>query len=296
MPWLAAKEPPMLSPAAWHRYKNAVDKFLVFLGDSARSDIAYVTKQNITDFVLFVAKKHSLSTANTDLKILSSAFRYAVGDGLRLDNPCNLISKLPRGSSKRRRPFTVEEIKKLLAVANEEWRGIILFGLYTGLRLGDIVSLKWREIAGNILNMDTNKTGRPVDVPLVAPVQRYLAMLAKGRPSDLVFPLAASKKAAAEGNTRRLSAQFHNLLVSAGLAHTRSKKNTGRGHSTSRTPSELSFHCLRHTTTSWLKRANVADGLVMDIVGHDTVEASGIYTKYDEPSKRTALEKLPEVF
>lgn len=294
--WLAAKEPPMLSRAAWHRYKNAVDKFLGFLGTSAGNDIAYVSKQKISEFVLFVSKKHSLSTANTDLKILSSAFRYAVGDGLRLDNPCNGITKLPRGSTKRRRPFTVEEIKMLLAVASEEWRGIILFGLYTGLRLGDIVGLKWREIAGNILNMDTNKTGRPVDVPLVAPVQRYLAMLAKGKPSDLVFPLASSKKAAAEGNTRRLSAEFHSLLVLAGLTHTRSKKNTGRGHSTSRMTSELSFHCLRHTTTSWLKRANVSDGLTMDIVGHDTVEASGLYTKFDAPSKRAALEKLPEVF
>jgi hypothetical protein len=50
-------------------------------------------------------------------------------------------------------------------------------------------------------------------------------------------------------------AQFYTLLVKAGLAKKRSKKNTGRGHSVKRTVSELTFHSLRHNTTSWLKRA-----------------------------------------
>lgn len=295
--WLDSKKPPMMTQSAWHRYKNAADKFLSFLGDNAKSDIAYISRTKIHEFVVSVSNKHSPSTANTDLKILSGAFRAAVGEGLRLDNPCNGVARLPRSSRGIRRPFTVDEVKVLLGVADDEWLGIILFGLYTGQRLGDIVGLTWSQLEERArLKLVTSKTGRAVVVPLVAPVQRYLSTRQVGRPGDFLFPRAAAAKAQAEGNTRRLSATFFALLVKSGLAAPRSKKSTGRGHSTSRKTSELSFHSLRHTTTSWLKRANVADGLAMDIVGHDTLEASGQYTHFDEPSKRAALEALPQVY
>jgi len=42
--------------------------------------------------------------------------------------------------------FTLPELRSLLAVANDEWKSLILFGLYTGQRLGDLARLTWQNV------------------------------------------------------------------------------------------------------------------------------------------------------
>jgi integrase len=84
--------------------------------------------------------------------------------------------------------------------------------------------------------------------------------------------------------------------VKAGLADKRSKKNTGRGHSVKRTVSELTFHSLRHNTTSWLKKAGVPESVVRDIIGHESELVSRDYTHVDDDSNRDAIRRLPNIF
>lgn len=57
--------------------------------------------------------------------------------------------------------------------------------------------------------------------------------------------------------------------------------------------SELTFHSLRHNTTSWLKKAGVPESVVRDIIGHESQLVSLNYTHVDEETKRAAIEKLP---
>ena len=54
-------------------------------------------------------------------------------------------------------------------------------------------------------------------------------------------------------------------------------KNSGKGHSVKRTVSELSFHSLRHNTTSWLKKAGVPESVVHDIIGLESELVSRNY-------------------
>jgi site-specific recombinase XerD len=111
--WLANKKAE-LQPGAYKRYENAVDKLLAFLAERADRDIAYVHKRDITALRDRTASKLSASTANTDLKILRSAFRQAVSDGLRLDNPATAVSELADRKAPddpERRPFTEAELK-----------------------------------------------------------------------------------------------------------------------------------------------------------------------------------------
>ena len=56
--------------------------------------------------------------------------------------------------------------------ATSEWEGMILFGLYTGQRLGDLATLRWNHIdlQREELRLQTNKTGRSVTIPLAAPL------------------------------------------------------------------------------------------------------------------------------
>lgn len=97
--WLANKKAE-LQPGAHKRYENAVDKLLDFLAERADRDIAYVHKRDITALRDQTATTLSASTANTDLKILRSAFKQAVSDGLRLDNsPSTVFAITPRRGS-----------------------------------------------------------------------------------------------------------------------------------------------------------------------------------------------------
>lgn len=296
--WMANKKSET-SPGTQKRYQNAVDKLLEFLGDRADRDIAYIHKRDLAALRDKTASELSVSTANTDLRILRVAFHQAVTDGLRLDNPGAAVRTLEERKSPdapERRPFTEKELKTLLAVADGEWSGLILGGLYTGQRLGDLASLTRRRIdlGEELLTFRSQKTGRDMVIPIAAP---FLAYLKANTPHDLdapIFPKAHAERKEADGESRRLSAQFHALLVKAKLVDARPKdKNSGRGHSVKRTVSELSFHSLRHNTTSWLKKAGVPESVVRDIIGHESELVSRNYTHVDDDTKRKAIRNLP---
>jgi integrase len=302
--WLESKKTE--TAAGTHkRYENAVDKLLAFLGDRADRDIAYVDKKDLVTLRDTTATGLSPSTANTDLKILRIAFGQAVNDGLRLDNPAKAVKALKsrrEPGEPERRPFTEAELKQLFTVLSGEWRGITLTGLYTGQRLGDIALLPWKAvdfeqrcITFHPQKTETAKGRRTVIVPIAEPLLAWLKEANKHAKTGPVFPTASQEKIDSDGESRRQSAQFHALLVKAGLATKRSKKNTGRGHSVKRTVSELSFHSLRHTTTSMLKKAGVPEAVVRDIIGHESALVSRGYTHIDEAAKRRAVQKLPDI-
>lgn len=298
--WIAGKKSE-LSPGSFKRYENAVDKLIVFLADRADRDIAYVHKRDLTELRDKTAAALSASTANTDLKILRTAFRQAVIDGLRLDNPAAAVRTLEdrkEADAPERRPFTEKELKTLFGVAEGEWEGLILGGLYTGQRLGDLASLFGRKIdlKEELLTFRSQKTGRDMVIPLAKPFLDYLKKLPSLAADAPVFPKANAEKGEADGESRRLSAQFHALLVKAGLVDARPKdKNSGKGHSVKRTVSELSFHSLRHNTTSWLKKAGVPESVVRDIIGHESELVSRQYTHVDDETKRKAIKNLPSI-
>jgi integrase len=58
------------------------------------------------------------------------------------------------------------------------------------------------------------------------------------------------------------------------MSHNANKQ--GRG--ARRTVSDLSFHSLRHSAVSMLKTAGIAESVVMELVGHDSVEVLRHYT------------------
>lgn len=69
-------------------------------------------------------------------------------------------------------------------------------------------------------------------------------------------------------------------------------RSIGNGRSSRRRQSEITFHSLRHTATSLLKRAGVSNAMAMDLIGHDSEAVSRNYTHIDDATKRKALNKL----
>ena len=244
------------------------------------------------------AKTSTARTANNKLKIVRTLFQSAWRDSLLTDNPAAKVPALKSVESKRR-PFTLKELKAILSEANVEWRGMVLAGFYLGQRLKDIASLTWAnvDLERAEIRFATSKTGRRQFLHISRPLLAYISELpAADDPKAPLFPLSYPL-AQRPGGTAMLSGQFHNLLVSAGLAKARlpKHKNKGIGRNAARELGNISFHSLRHTATSHLKATGASEAVTRDIIGHESAEISRHYTHVDEDQKRQALDKLPDI-
>lgn len=282
-------------------YAQVARDFVGSLGPRADIDVSMLTKADVAKYRDAVRNRTSVATANKSLKYLRVALGAAYKDGLAQDNPAAKLDVLARTAEGQteRRAFTLEELKALYRVATGEWRGLILFGLYAaGPRLKDLALLTWAnvDLETRELRFVTKKTGRRMRIPLRDVLERYLSEApAPDDPSAPLFPQAHAI-ASKGGSDSRLSLQFHGLLEAAGLAEPRSKAATGRGRSLRRQVSELSFHSLRHTATTFLKSAGVAHIVAQDLVGHDSEAVSRRYSHVDDDAKRRAIDALPDIF
>ena len=289
-----------LRASTFARYKTAIEKFVVWLGERADRDLGLLVAGDFLAFRTHVSLKLCARSANIDLKILRIAFGDAEKERLLPGNPAKEVTflRVTPSEGAERRPFSSEEIRRLLATADEEWKGLILAGYYSGQRLGDVARLRWRQVNFELgeLTFSTSKTSRLVQTPIGMPLLEYLKSRAENvTPDQPVFPAANDLVTKSKGQVRRLSNQFYEILVAAGLAAKRKKASTGAGHGVKRKVNELSFHSLRHTLTSDLKNAGVSEVIAMDWVGHDSRAISRVYTHISSSAKRDALKQLPNV-
>jgi len=297
--WLASKKL-VTAASTCAAYKKSVKKFMRHLGEGKGAPINELEKTDLSAFRDGLASSYGRKTANHDLKVVRMMLKDAKEDGYLPENPAEGVGGVKgKEENASKRAFTLPELERILKAANEEWRGMILFGLYTGQRLKDIAELTWSnvDLEENALVLTTSKTSRNQRIPLVAPLRNYLTELpSTDDPGAHLFPRAQKAVAAhSVQGTSTLSNQFYEILVSAGLAGKRSKKATGKGHGAKRKTNEISFHALRYTATSLLKKAGVPAAVVQDIVGHDSAAMSRHYTHVDDDSKTQALQKMPEL-
>lgn len=282
-----------LAVSSHERYKTSIDKLLSFLGARATRSLDQLNKEDL----LALRKSHqdqvAALTANADFKILRIALNAAVKDGHIFKNPAKEVGLLQTSKKSVRRAFSQEEIQKLLDAADSEWSGLILFGLYSMQRLGDLARLKWGDVSDSIATIYRRKNGNTAIVPLHQGLVIYLATRERGQPSEAIFPTIFAQLESKTGRSSRLSNSFYALMVAAGLATKRAKTNTGKGHSGMRATNELSFHCLRHTGNTWLKNTGAGESIVRDIVGHESEEVSRVYSHVDNGTKDSFLQKMP---
>src|SRR5947208_10360877 len=156
------------------RYRRIVERFVEFLGAKSKRDLSTLQASDIARFRDRETKELARATANLSLKVLRVCLGEAVRQGLLTINPAVRVKLLKSSKESKRRPFSVSEIKRILkACGNDaEWRGLILFGLYLGRRLGDLAKLTWRAVnleSGEIA-FTTRKTGRRIVLPLMQPL------------------------------------------------------------------------------------------------------------------------------
>ena len=127
-----------------------VTRFLVFMKerDQDHIDIWEVTTRQISEFFAWAREKYNFgdSTHRMYGHTLGGLFAAAKKHKMVAENVVRDVALPKRIGRSPRRGFTQEELRAVYTVADEEWRGIIMVGACTGMRLGDIVTLVARDV------------------------------------------------------------------------------------------------------------------------------------------------------
>jgi len=276
-------------------YKGATNKFVRFLGEKADRDLAEITRDDITRFRDDEASRLSPTSVNHGLKCVRMLFKDAMRDGLVAEDPSAFVEVLKKDSAPKVRPFKIPELRLVIEAADEEWRSLILFGLYTGQRLGDLATLTWDnlDLERHEVRLVTSKTGRRQTIPMALPLQEHVESLeASDEPGSPVHP-RANAIVEKQGKTGNLSNQFADLLSQVGLRKKVSHRSKDKGRSSRRDRTGLSFHSLRHTATSLLHEAGIPVSVAQELIGHDSAEIHKGYVTVGDKALKKAAKAFP---
>jgi integrase len=212
-------------------------------------------------------------TKNKLLTILNGIFRRAIkAFGVR-HNPVSEVERLRCRTKIELEVFSPEEVKALVRAAeSEQDAAIYLTAAFTGLRRGELIALRWRDVdfAGSVLRvrasyaantLTTPKSGKVRSVPLATEVAAALARLSASRAwstgdDDLVF--VGEFGSYVDGSTLRR--RYVAALQRANLR-------------------QLRFHDLRHTFgTRMIAKADILR--VKEWMGHADVQTTMRYLHF----------------
>jgi len=109
----------------------------------------------------------SPATVNRELACLKTMFKKAVEWEMTETNPVTKV-KLLREPKGRLRFLTEEEAERLVECSNDHLRPIVVTALNTGMRLGEILKLKWEEVdfENQIVYVTDSKNGEQRQMPM----------------------------------------------------------------------------------------------------------------------------------
>jgi integrase len=187
-------------------------------------------------------------------------------------NPVAAVERHPARLSGDIEVFSPEEVWALVRAAESEQDGaIFLTAAFTGLRLGELIALRWRDIdyTGSVLRVRASwavgaltspKSGKVRSVPLAPEVAQALAKLSAREhfagEDDLVF----SGDTGSYLDDSALRRRYKRALTRAGLR-------------------QLRFHDLRHTFgTRMIAKADIRR--VQEWMGHADIQTTMRYLHY----------------
>ncbi len=275
------------------KYKQVTRDFLAHLGDRAELALGVITPRDVRSFRDSMTKHgHAPSTINqTVRKVLSAPFLAAQRLGFLQTNPCAAVEVLKDEHEGSRDVFTEEQVAALYGAAEGDWKGVILAGYFTGLRLRDVTELRWEalDLQKGLLRVKMRKTGGVVCVPLHDQLSEWLKKQTRGIGKAPVFPSLAGVSGAGRNG---LSMAFSRILEKAEVKNRVLRPRSMEGGA-GREQRALSFHSLRHSFVSALANAGVAQELRQQLAGHSDERSHARYTHHELVPLQAAVAKLP---
>lgn len=222
-------------------------------------------------------KPVSRFTAQNYYRVLNGALNAAVrADVIKL-NPFTKIGnsdKIRRPESKREY-MTIEELRALIAtpMKNEAVKQAYLFSCFCGLRISDIIGLKW----GNVyvdngqyrLEVVMQKTKEPIYLPLSPEALRWMPERGEKTAEDAVFDLP--------------SVTHVNILLKPWAKAAGIDKR-------------FSFHTARHTFATMMLTLGADLYTTSKLLGHTDVKMTQVYAKIVNRKKDEAVNLVNGLF
>ena len=285
------------------RYGQAVGAFLASMGESADKDLNTLRTKDIQTFYKAERKEgKSVQTVALEVKVIKSALRAATKQGFLKANPAEAF-EFPaeaEAGAVERETFSPAEVASLIEKAGEDdWKGVIRLAYFTGMRLGDCVNLRWKDVnlAGSVIVYVPRKTARrngpgrkakAITVPIHPELEAELSAMtgADGSPEAFVFPSLAGKTSAGRSG---LSMAFSRIMERAGVDSAVKREKSGKG----RTIRARTFHALRHSFVTSLANAGVSFEHRKLLAGHVEDAMTENYTHDQTDQLRKSVQKLP---
>ncbi len=260
-------------------YKRAFKEFINIIGNKIAFD---VTPEDIEHFKKIRLNSVSAVTLNIELRNLKSSYNLAKKFKHSYHNPFTDVKQI-KEVQKEKMVFTDDEILLLInAIDIPLLKNFVMIGLYTGMRLAEILNLQWKDILLEdkiikVLNKENHrtKTTKIRSIPIsekLYPVilamknenketyigEKYLFQSYTDRPFDKSF----------------ITTKFKSCVIKAGL------------------PDHLHFHNLRHTFITQLLRKGISIYKVKVLAGHSSIKTTEGYAHLIVEDLRNAVNVL----
>ena len=243
----------------------------------------------------------------TTIQVIFTILNTALKDAVRWQrltvNVCNAVT-LPRVIPSEIRSLNKEEARRLLEVAKEDYLHCLLtLALATGMRLGELLALRWDEIDLENKTLQVRHTvdyiqgyGKVESEPKTTSGRRSITL-----PQFAIKELERHRTYQAEA--RR---EVGNLWREQGLVIT---SMTGNHLSRSRVQQtfkqllkkaglpDMHFHWLRHSAATILLSMGISPKVVQELLGHSDIRITlRIYGHVLPGMHKEAMDKMDDVF
>lgn len=284
-----ARRPELTIGGAWEAYQQRLEqtkrpgtdtsRWELHLAHLAPVAIGALSPLELERLKKALGKKGlSAQTVKHCLALLRRIIYHAIE--MRLWSGVNPVGKkiMPHVDNKRFRFLSVEEADMLLAALKarsvDTWR-ISMMSLYTGMRLGEVLALRWEAVnlGARVAQVLDPKNGRSRTVTLTESVVAMLVGTGPER-NGLVF---AGRNGARNEISDTFSRVVDDLKFNTGVADRRGR---------------VVFHTLRHTYASLLAMDGVPLYQLMELLGHRSIEMTKRYASLCPSQGREATERI----
>jgi integrase len=252
---------PRIRPTTFVRLGGILETLQRHLPEQVKA----ITKRAIAEYIETRSETVKPGTVAKEMSVLKHCLKLAVEWELIHQNPAAgaRLPKLPAGRTKY---LTPGELRAALEAAPEWMRAPMAFAACTGVRRGEMLSLKWMDVdmTNRRLYLRETKNGALRVLPIPEFALSVLRSLPAGAAGDLVF---------ADVDAARLSVYTKRLFARLGIP-------------------DASFHTLRHTAASWLVMEGVDLYAVGQILGHKTPRMTQRYAHLSPDYMASAVGKL----
>ena len=257
----------------------------------------------IDAYIRYLAGRgYARRTVQLHLDMINMIYDYAIVNRWAESNPCNAV-KLPSGLPKGRRDIPTDaELEKVRAGLEYDFGLFPFMLLYTGLRRGELLALRWEDIdrekklirveravyfAGNTPQIKEPKTeaGKRSVVLLDA--------LRDALPEPGEGYIFGGEKPLTKIQVRK---RWINWCRAAGLATgttTQKKGKNGREYESISWEADITPHQLRHAFATILFDAGIDVKDAQEILGHSSIQVTrDIYTHIRQQRRENTAERL----